>query len=69
METLQLNIEGMGSAHCVMIVKNTVSKLPGTEISTIEVGKAQINYDKNKTSPDQIIGAIEKAGYKVQTTK
>ncbi|MDO1449218.1 heavy-metal-associated domain-containing protein [Rhodocytophaga aerolata] len=63
METLQLNIEGMGSAHCVMIVKNTISKLPGTEILTIEVGKSQIKYDKGKTSPDQIIGAIEKAGY------
>jgi copper chaperone CopZ len=69
METLQLNIEGMGSAHCIMVVKNSVSKLPGTEISTIEIGNAQINFDKNKTSPDQIIGAIEKVGYKVKTSK
>ena len=67
METLQLNIEGMGSAHCIMIVKNTLTKLPGTEISTIEVGKAKIKYDKGKTSPGQILSAIEKAGYKAKT--
>jgi copper chaperone CopZ len=65
METLDLKINGMGSAHCVGVVKNIVNKQDGAAIENIEIGKATVNYDPGKVSPETIIQEIEKVGYKV----
>ena len=67
METLKMNIEGMGSNHCVMIVRNTLEKLNGAKVKNIEVGKAEVSYDLNIISPNDITQAVEKAGYKVKS--
>lgn len=65
MKTLNLKINGMGSAHCVGVVKNIVNKQDGATIENIEIGKAQVNYDPDKVSPETIVQEIEKMGYKV----
>ncbi|MNK97200.1 Copper chaperone CopZ [compost metagenome] len=65
METLNLKISGMGSAHCVGVVKNIIVKQDGAAIENIEVGQATINYDPGKVKPETIIQEIEKMGYKV----
>lgn len=65
MKTLDLKINGMGSAHCVGVVKNIVTKQDGAAIETIEIGKATVRYDPEKVSPETIVQEIEKMGYKV----
>jgi copper chaperone CopZ len=66
MEKHSLKIKGMGSQHCVMVVKNIVAKQDGAAIDHIEIGKADISIDETKTSKTAVINAIEKMGYKVE---
>lgn len=42
MKTLDLKINGMGSAHCVGVVKNIVSKEDGATIENIEIGRLRL---------------------------
>jgi copper chaperone CopZ len=65
MKTLDLKINGMGSAHCVGVVKSIVDKQDGAAIEDIEIGKAKVTYDPGKVSPETIVQEIEKMGYKV----
>jgi copper chaperone CopZ len=46
-------------------VKNIVNKQDGATIENIEIGKAQVNYEPDKVSPETIVQEIEKMGYKV----
>lgn len=65
MKTLNLKISGMGSAHCVGIVKNIIVKQDGVTIENIEFGQATVNYNPDKVKSETIIQEIEKMGYKV----
>lgn len=65
METLNLKISGMGSAHCVGVVKNIIVKQDGVALEDIEFGQATVSYDPDKITPETIIQEIEKMGYKV----
>lgn len=51
MKTLDLKINGMGSAHCVGVVKNIVNKQDGATIENIEIGKAQVIMTPIKLAP------------------
>lgn len=65
METLNLKINGMGSAHCVSVVKNIIVKQEGVAIEHIELGQATVSYNPEQVKPESIIQEIEKMGYKV----
>ncbi|MEK6917187.1 MAG: copper ion binding protein, partial [Nanoarchaeota archaeon] len=61
-----LHVEGMMSDHCANIVKNSLEKLDGvvqakTNFST---QKAIISYDSSKITINEMIKAVDKAGYK-----
>ncbi|MBS3946056.1 MAG: heavy-metal-associated domain-containing protein [Melioribacter sp.] len=58
-------IENMSCNHCVMAVKKELSKL-NLDSFQVEIGSAKINYDESKTKNEQIVKAIEEAGYKVR---
>ncbi|HKI78545.1 MAG TPA: cation transporter [Ignavibacteriaceae bacterium] len=64
MKTEKINIEGMSCQHCVMAVKNELSKLD-LNLKDVQIGSAEIEYDENKVSADEINNAIEEAGYKL----
>lgn len=66
MEKHSLIIKGMGSQHCVMVVKNIITSHEGVGLDAIEIGKADISIDSSKTSIQNITNAIEKMGYKVE---
>ena len=66
MEKHSLIIIGMGSQHCVMVVKNIITTHQGASLDAIEIGKADITIDNSKTSVQNITNAIEKMGYKVE---
>jgi copper chaperone len=65
MRTQDLIIEGMSCGHCVMHVKKELSKLSGLTIENTEIGKARVQFDETKVTPDQIAKAIEEAGYRL----
>jgi copper chaperone len=65
MKTHELTIQGMSCGHCVMHVKQALSKLNGLNIQNVEIGKAIVEFDDTVVSKQQIAKTIEEAGYKL----
>ncbi len=65
MTTTVLKIEGMSCQHCVMRVKKALDGANGIVESKVEIGSANVSYDEAKIRKEDIVSAIEKAGYKV----
>ena len=63
MQTINLIIPNMKSPHCQMTVTNTIKALGGN-IKSISPTKAEIDL-KDSLSKDEVIQAIQKAGYNV----
>ncbi|BCB96869.1 copper chaperone [Dissulfurispira thermophila] len=68
MTNMTIKIEGMSCQHCVMRVKKAIDAVAGVTKSDVTVGNASIEFDESKTKKQDIIAAIEKAGYRVQKT-
>lgn len=58
-------VEGMSCAHCKAAVEDELGKLPGVERADadFERGTVEALYDENRTTVEEIQGAIERAGY------
>ncbi len=69
--TLQLNVEGMTCQTCNNHVVNAVQKLNGVikANANYKTGKANVRFDKTKTSTKDIINAINSSSYKVTRIK
>jgi len=67
MSTLDLEIEGMSCNHCVASVTNALRALPGVDVKNVGLGTAQVSYEADKVSPEDIVLAVEDAGYTAQT--
>lgn len=59
-----IKIEGMSCCHCVMTVQKNLSKIKLRNFK-VAIGSAIVDFDENEISEDQIIKAIEEAGYNV----
>ncbi len=66
MEILKMNIEGMDSYHCIVVVRNSLEKLVGARVKNVAMGQAEVSYDLNRLSPNDITRVVERAGYKVK---
>lgn len=66
MKQLELEIEGMSCGHCVAAVSAALDELPGVQVDAVRVGSAQVTYHPEQVSPDQIVLAVEDAGYPAQ---
>lgn len=66
MKTETYQVDGMTCASCSRAVERSTSKLDGVSASNVNLTteKLTITYDENKTTPDAVLAAIEKAGYK-----
>ncbi len=65
MKTQNLTIEGMSCGHCVMHVRKELGKVTGLTNESVEIGKARVQFDEAKVTPDQVSKAIEEAGYRL----
>jgi len=63
METLHLNIEGMTCQHCVHAVDGALRRTPGVEVTKVEIGSADVQYDSSTVSADRIAEVIADEGY------
>ena len=66
MNKLELEIDGMSCSHCVAAVSGALGELPGVTVELVRVGAAQVSYQPDQVSPDQIVLAVEDAGYSAQ---
>lgn len=65
MKVQELRIEGMTCSHCVMHVKQELSRLSHVQVDDVQIGKAKVQYDDAKVSMLDFANAIERAGYKL----
>ena len=59
-----IKIDGMSCNHCVMSVEKNLSKLNLREFK-VDIGSAEVEFDESKISENEIVIAIEEAGYQV----
>ncbi|MGE5410734.1 MAG: heavy-metal-associated domain-containing protein [Clostridiales bacterium] len=64
MKTEKLEIEGMSCQHCVMHVRKKLSRLD-VNIRDVQIGSAEIEYDENKITREDLKKAVDEAGYRV----
>ena len=63
--TETIAISGMSCGGCVSSVKRALDRI-GVQQADVEIGKATVDYDPSRVSHEQIVEAIEDAGYEVQ---
>ena len=70
-ETIIVPVDGMSCVACAATVKKAVKSLAG--VSNVKVnlaaGTATVTFAPDKLSPDRIVAAIDKAGYKAGTPR
>ena len=66
MSRLELEIEGMSCGHCVAAVSEALGELDGVNVEAVRIGSAEVDYSPEVVSPEQIVLAIEDAGYSAQ---
>ena len=66
MSKLELEIEGMSCGHCVAAVSEALGELDGVNVENVRIGSAEVNYQPELVSPEQIVLAVEDAGYTAQ---
>ena len=60
-----LSIQGMHCASCAQTVSKALSKVDGVEDANVNIAteRAYVTYNPHKVSKDELIKAIERAGY------
>ena len=60
-----LRIDGMTCASCSITVRLAIKKLPGVRDVKVsaEAKTAVVDYDPTKVTPEQMIEAVDRAGY------
>lgn len=64
MKQTTLHIEGMSCGHCLNAVNQALRSLPGVEVDSVRIGRADLRYDETAVSPSAIEAAVTDAGYK-----
>jgi copper chaperone CopZ len=63
-ERAVLHIEGMSCGHCLNAVSRALAEIPGVEIETVRMGRAEVRYDQARVSPAELEAAVAEAGYR-----
>ena len=63
MKNLILHINGMSCGHCLNAVNSALGRLPGVQLKTARIGRAELEFDPLTISPEVITAAVEDAGY------
>jgi copper chaperone len=58
-------VPDMSCAHCKAAVEGELNKLSGVESSNanVETGIVEVRYDESQVNDEQLVKAIEEAGY------
>jgi copper chaperone CopZ len=63
MRQLTLHITGMSCGHCLHAVNEALVAHPGVQLESLRMGRAEVQYDEQVTTPMAIEAAITDAGY------
>ena len=62
-DTLQLSIEGMHCGACVRRVTTALAGVPGVQVGNVEVGSAQLAFDPEATTAQEVAAAVSGIGF------
>ena len=66
-ERLELPIEGMTCASCASRIEKRLNKLEGVEATVnYATENAAVHFDPSRVAPEDLIGAIEAAGLRME---
>jgi copper chaperone CopZ len=67
MNTLKFKVQGMHCDGCARIIQSLLEKKQGVRAATVSFkeSEARVLYDLKTVAEDQLVAAIEKAGYRV----
>lgn len=68
-DTLTLSIEGMHCGGCVRRVTAALEGVKGVALGSVEVGSAQLNFDPEQISADQIADAVNRIGFSARVAR
>ena len=61
----ELPVEGMTCAACALRVEKSLNDLPGVRATVNFANEsASVDFDPDRESPTQLVGAVERAGYR-----
>jgi copper chaperone CopZ len=63
MRQLTLHITGMTCGHCLHAVNEALLAHPGVHLESLRMGRAEVQYEEQVTTPMAIEAAIADAGY------
>ncbi len=65
MASMVLKVGGMSCEGCVASVTKVLTALPGVADAqvSLEQGEARVDYDPAKVSKEEMVGAIDDAGF------
>ena len=66
MKRLSLRIAGMSCGGCVNSLRNALTRLPGVQVTQVEIGSATVMYDPGVASPESVRREIVSAGFEPQ---
>jgi copper chaperone CopZ len=69
MQRATLHIEGMSCGHCLNAVNRALRSIPGVEIDSVQIGRAELRYDERTTTPDALEAAVTDAGYRATVSR
>jgi copper chaperone CopZ len=68
-DSLTLSIEGMHCGGCVRRVTTALEGVKGVELGSVEVGSAEMTFDPNRVSVEEIAAAIDRIGFSARVEK
>jgi mercuric transport protein len=68
---VKLSVKGMTCSGCAKSVQAALQGIPGVKKAEVMLDKneAAVTYEKGKTTPEDLVKAVEKAGYKCSLKK
>ena len=63
MKTVEIAIDGMHCNGCVTRATDAIKKVAGATPEKVEIGKARVQLDEAKTSPELVVAALERLGF------
>lgn len=63
---LTMQVKGMTCSGCASAIQSALKQVPGVLKADVSFDKneAYVEYRKGKTTPEELVKAVEKAGYK-----
>ena len=68
-DALTLSIEGMHCGGCVRRVTTALEGVKGVELGSVEVGSAQMTFDPDRVSVEEIAAAVDRIGFSARVEK